>query len=348
MENFSDNDTPRHIGIPVTDLNPLNEWLYTPNDSEPFFSSRIFQNSASLIISKIDIFSLLLTVIMEWNSSHRVTSSLNRPVFIRGDVCPSTSPLLEKLQDPPDKFGICQVKALTKNEFQDFPVHLTNSPYPNTVIFRWCIVNKEKAPWENQGHKCSRLEKTLDATGHKPALIVLDNFSWTGSVLELKNMLLQMKNNGISVIILTSKLPPNNFASHGVWDNVIKITPWRTWRCSPYNIVLRFLKKDGLKTNIRYHLDSDNGLYWHEKKDSYDYLKPVIVDLMRDGKTALQIVDLINNNLNLAGRLKRPMTTSNLARLKREWGLRSYKPEKKPRKTKVKNQSLNVSLSEQM
>ena len=348
MENFSDNETPRHIGIPVTDLNPLNEWLYTPNDFEPFFSSRIFQNSASLIISKIDIFSLLLTIIMEWNNSHFVSSPQNRPVYIRGDVCPFTSSLLEKFQDPPDKLGIGQVKAVAKNEFQDFPVHLTNSPYPDTVIFRWCIVNKEKTPWEKQGGEYSRLEKTLTATGHNPALIVLDNFSWNGSVLELKKMLLRMKNNGISVIILTSNLPPNNFASHGVWDNVIKITPWRTWRCSPYNIVLRFLKRDGLKTNIRYHLDSDNGLVWNEKYDSYEYLKPVIVDLMRDGKTALQIVDLINGNLNLAGRLKRPMTTSNLARLKREWGLRSYKPEKKPRKTQVKNQSVKLSVSEQM
>ena len=144
MENFSDNDTPRHIGIPVTDLNPLNEWLYTPNDSEPFFSSRIFQNSASLIISQIDIFSLLLTVIMEWNSSHPVFSPMCRPVYIRGDAFPSTSPLLEKLQESLDKFSTCRVKVWTKNEFQDFPVHLINSPYSHGVIFRWSIVNKEK------------------------------------------------------------------------------------------------------------------------------------------------------------------------------------------------------------
>ena len=336
MEKIFDNDSPRYVGIPISDINPLNEWIYTPNVSEPFSSSSFFKNSVSLIISKIDIFSLLLTIIMEWNNSHSVSSPQKRPVYIRGDVCQFTSSLLEKLQERHNKLCAWQVKAVAKNEFQDFPIHLTNNSYSENVIFRWCIVNKEKTPWEKQGGEYSRLEKTLAATGHNPALVVLDNFSWNGSVLELKKMLLRMKNNGISIIILASKLPPDNFASHGVWDNIIKITPWRTWRCSPYNIVLRFLKRDGLKTNIRYHLDSDNGLVWDEKYDSYEYLKPVIVDLMRNGKTALQIVDLINGNLNLAGRLKRPMTTSNLARLKREWDLRSYKPEKKPRKTKVK------------
>ena len=148
-------------------------------------------------------------------------------------------------------------------------------------------------------------------------------------------MLTRLKQHKISTIVLASKFPPNNFASDPVWDNVLSISPWRNWRCSPENIVLRFQKQNGVKINIRNHLYSKDGMYWQEKKDGFDFLRPIVALWMREDKTARQIVDLINGNQNLTQRLKRPMTTANLARLKREWGMRSYKPEKKPRKPKT-------------
>ena len=67
---------------------------------------------------------------------------------------------------------------------------------------------------------------------------------------------------------------------------------------------------------------------------------------MRAGKTAAQIIDLINKNPNHRFYLKKDITKSTLANLKREWGLRTYKPESKPRKAKSKRQKDVVSLME--
>ena len=161
-------------------------------------------------------------------------------------------------------------------------------------------------------------------------------------------MLTRLKQHKISTIVLASKFPPNNFASDPVWDNVLSISPWRNWRCSSENIVLRFQKKNGVKMNIRHHLYSKDGILWQEKFDGFDFLRPIVALWMREDKTARQIVNLINGNLNLIQRLKRPMTTANLARLKREWGLRSYKPERKPRKPKTSKAHVADSPVEQM
>jgi hypothetical protein len=76
------------------------------------------------------------------------------------------------------------------------------------------------------------------------------------------------------------------------------------------------------------------------------FLKPFIVEHMKAGKTAVQIVDIINNNELLASILGKKLTVSTLANLKREWGLRTYKPESKPRKAKSKRQKDVVSLFE--
>ena len=100
--------------------------------------------------------------------------------------------------------------------------------------------------------------------------------------------------------------------------------------------------------NIRYHLHSKDGEHWQYKFDGFDFLRPLVASWMQNDKTASQIVDLINGNPNLRQGLKRPMTTANLARLKREWGMRSYKPEKKPRKPKTSKAQVADSSVAQM
>ena len=100
--------------------------------------------------------------------------------------------------------------------------------------------------------------------------------------------------------------------------------------------------------NMRHHLQSIDGEHWREKFDGFDFLRPLVDLWMRNDKTACQIVDLINSNPNLRQRLKRPMTTANLARLKREWGMRSYKPERKPRKPKTSKVQVAASSAAQI
>lgn len=326
-----------NTAIPVSALNPLNEWCsseYTKN----VFPSCLFDGKVSLVVGRSNMFIAALMFTFYWRYDHDLQDSpLHGPVYLRGDEYPCASHFLTELQNSKVRLGLGTVRAVAKNEFQVFPLSIECSPKAEKVWFRWVIVNKEMPPWAVDKNFLSSLENTLEATEHKPQLVILDGFSWNGSMVELKKMLIRLKEKKCSVIILTDKLPPGNFAANAIWDNIIRIKPWRSWRCSPYNLVLRFQRANGRQVNIQRHILSTNGgNSWIEKQESYIFLKPLVVAWMQDGKTSVQIVHLINNDQNLYSNLKRPMTIFNLARLKREWGLRSYKPERKPRKPKVK------------
>ena len=344
--------------VPITELNQLREWQVDPCRLDDFDPKCFYGGMATLITGQCNIFSWILAVIKVRNWLKELDLQkqqkdpelpCNRPVYIKGDAWPSASPFMQMLQNLGCKFGCVQVSiGGLKDQFQDFPLHINSSPFAERIIFRWCIVNREIPPWEEKNNQSSRLENLLNGTGHEPDLIVVDGFSWNGKMKDLKNMLTRLKQRGISTMFLASKFPPNNFAFDPVWDHVLSINPWRNWRCSAENIVLRFRKKNGVKMNMRHHLQSIDGEHWREKFDGFDFLRPLVASWMREDKTARQIVGLINDNPNLRQRLKRPMSTANLARLKREWGVRSYKPERKPRKPKTRKAQVAGSSVAQM
>ena len=336
--------------MPISYFNPLSEWCSFPYNVEGFSPQCFFDGKATLITGRMDLFTLALPIIALWNFDHQdLQTPLQRPVYIKGDACPPASRFLLTLQKSKFKTTfVTKVPAVAKTVFQDFPLNIWDHHDPKAVMFRWVIVNQEMPPWDCQMGKLSRLEKTLEATRHNPSLVILDGFSWNGSMLELKKLLIRMKVRRISVIVLASKQPPNNFAHHAEWDNFVHISPWRNWRCSPSNVVLQFYKRDGDKTNIRHHLVFKDETCWQEAYDYLDFLKPVVVQEMHNGKTAVQIVKTINDCFLTSGRMRRPMTTSNLARLKREWGLRTYRPEKKPRKKKMPRKPSDQSASSEV
>ena len=340
--------------VPITDYNPLREWQVDSCCLDVFNPQCFYGGMATLITRRCNIFSWIISVIKArnylLNQLKGTELPCERPVYIKGDSCPSASSFMQMLQKWNSIFSWGQVPiGGLLDQFQDFPLHIIKShPIADSIIFRWCIVNQEIPPWEDKTNQSSRLENLLNVTGHKPDLIIVDGFSWNGKMKDLKNMLTRLKQRGISTMVLASKFPPNNFAFDSVWDNVLSISPWRNWRCSADNIVLRFQKKNGVKMNIRHHLQSIDGEFWQEKFDGFDFLRPQVALWMRNDKTASQIVDLINGTPYLRQRLKRPMTTANLARLKREWGMRSYKPERKPRKPKTSKTQVAGSSVAQM
>ena len=361
-----------NVAVPVSELNPFNEWCTSSLSANDFFPQCLFCGKATLAVCRADVFATAILFISSWNKQYsNVASPWHRPVWLKGDAYPAASSFLQELQNcriqvdhktdsnysvndscflqnGAYNFDIGTIHAVAKNDFQDFPLHIENSPYSEKVLFRWAVVNEAMPPWDADKIYLSRLEKTLTVTEHNPQLIILDSFLWNGSMVELKNMLMRFKKRNCSVVVLASKLPPSNFVLNGVWDNVIKITPRRAKRCSRYNLTLHLQRSNGKKSSIRSHIYSvDGGNSWLQTQDGCDFLKPTVMAWMREGKTALQIVGLINNNPNFRYQLKRPMSASNLARLKREWGLRSYRPERKPRKPKIKkNQSTNSSSVE--
>ena len=361
METVPLNHININTAVPVSALNPFNEWCTPSHSVGDLFPQCLFDGKATLAVCRADMFATAILFLSSWNRQyHDVASPWHRPVWLKGDVHPAASLFLQELQNCKLKidltsdcnnsnyhncflqnnacdFNIVKTIAVAKNNFQDFPLHVEDSPYVKDVLFRWAIVNEAMSPWDEDKTFFSRLEKVLTVTEHKPQLIILDNFLWNGSMVELKNMLMRFKKRHCSVVVLATKLPPSNFALNSIWDNVVKIAPRRANRCSRYNMTINLQKSNGKKSSIRSHIYSvDGGNSWVQTQDGYDFLKPTVMAWMREGKTALQIVGLINNNPNFRYQLKRPMSTSNLAKLKREWGLRSYRPERKPRKPKAK------------
>ena len=323
--------------VPVTQLNPINEWQTELPLVGAFSPEYFLHDKATLIKGTGDLFSFILTII---RYSNRVADSgagggvsISRPAYVKGDAHPSSSSFLKQLQKINSALTPRNFPVVCKNHFQDFPLFLEESPFLGGVFFKWLVVNSAIPPWRKKGDQSSLFEQVLKEIHGFPTLVILEGFSWNESMADLRKMLMRLKQRHVSTIVIAPELPPNYFALHSVWDNVVDIRPWRSWRCSPNNLVLRFLKCNGLKAGMRCHLVVENdGIFWQEKFDGFEFLRPLISQWVRDGRKAREIVYMINDNLNLSSRLRRPMTLSNLARLKREWGLRSYKPEKKPRK----------------
>ena len=198
------------------------------------------------------------------------------------------------------------------------------------------------------GSPMSLLEKVLWREELSPSMIILDGFSWPERMSELRMMLKHLKKKMISIVMLNSEKPPKGFIANPIWDNVAEIRPWRTWRCGKYDIVFKYHKYNRRKIEKRFRLFSQDGINWDVKNSYYEELKPYLLCLFRNKNppTATQALNTINNSPDFP-HLTTPMTMSTLARLKHELGLRTYRPEKKPRKKKTpRNQSVSPPPSD--
>ena len=125
-----------------------------------------------------------------------------------------------------------------------------------------------------------------------------------------------------------------------VWDSIIEIGHGKVYekiftlmqvkflRCRTYQpIQNRTFSLVNYRDPNRSGYDTAKTLYFVEK---YEELKNNIIQLFRNGRTAQEIHKiLVDEN-------KVDISLPIVNKLKKRWGLRSYKPEKKPRKPKVK------------
>ena len=326
--------------------NPLYGWLNAPV-WQSFSPTSFFNGRATLILKRLDILTYILDIVKLWNFN--AGAHAKRPLLIKGDTFPWESPFLKQITDMSYRGGIGYIPAGVPISPQIFPLDLDPDKRAECeIMFRWCIVNSEIPPWTPGNTQNSQLEDVLDYFNLGAKLIILDGFLWNGRMSDLRKMLTRLKQREISIIVVASKMPPENFSSRSIWDNVLSISPWRNWRCSPNNIVVDFQRKMGIKVKMRRYLCFSKERGWQEISGSYDFLRPIVTAYVRNNLTAREIVAEINGMYGFAKWLKRPMTLANLARLKREWGIRSYKPEKKPRKKKQSKVHIEESSPTEM
>lgn len=333
-----------HIQVPTSTMDPFFSWSRDPEYSDPLDMSWLFRNGTTLLTGSGDLFGLAWWIIHAYNQTHYVLDINDRPIYIRGDVCPSESHFVSVLNQYNRSPISC---CINRHNFQDFPPHIANIAVSiNDVFFRWVVVNKEIAPWSKKTtNNCSRLRNALEITRSFPLLVILDNFSWRGNKKDFHEMLQYLKERKIILIMLNPTFPPKSFVGNAVWDNIIIANQWRRWRCSPQNMTLNIVRKEQKKENLKYRMKRDvRGNWIFIQREGY-FLQPFVAKKMQEGRTAAEIVKFINEIPFFRQRLKKDLTTSTLAALKREWGLRTYKPETRPRKPKTsKRQKAAVAL----
>ncbi len=330
--------------VPTSSTDPFYEWCKDPAIFAPLDLSWFPPNGITLLTGSGDLFALAFGFIMQWNQKHPFQPSFkHRPIYFKGDESPASSSFYSLLTQYSNNGISCHMQR----RFQSFPLQLFNSPNPIDVAFSWIVVNREIAPWDRRTfNNHFRIKNVFESTEHFPQLVILDGFSWGGNKKDFADMLTFMRDKNISLIVLNPIAPPKSFVNNTFWDNIIIADQWRKWRCAPQNMTLKICKKEKVKVDFKYRMRRDPWGCWSFIPQCKTFLKPFIVEHMKAGKTAVQIVDIINNNELLASILGKKLTVSTLANLKREWGLRTYKPESKPRKAKSKRQKDVVSLFE--
>ena len=143
------------------------------------------------------------------------------------------------------------------------------------------------------------------------------------------------------------------------WDSVLEIRRGKKINHPDerYNISgVKFLRARHLsvrQTRVTYRLithvpsgrsgyDATKDIYFINSVTGYEELRECIVQLFELGRTADEIKKILETEDKII------ISLPTLNKLKREWGLRTYRPEKKPRQKKVRrNQSDESSSSEE-
>lgn len=101
-----------NTAIPVSALNPLNEWCsseYTKN----VFPSCLFDGKVSLVVGRSNMFIAALMFTFYWRYDHDLQDSpLHGPVYLRGDEYPCASHFLTELQNSKVRLGLGTVRAI--------------------------------------------------------------------------------------------------------------------------------------------------------------------------------------------------------------------------------------------
>ena len=168
-------------------------------------------------------------------------------------------------------------------------------------------------------------QQSCAKAGNNFAFLVLEGQVNFESQSDFYAVMKRLKKKEVTVLIVTPK-PPRGISRNPIWDTVITMRRWRTHHCGKRNLVAEIRTHSGKRNCKACYQEKENR--WTYIPDKKDVLKEPVREMMAAGLNAKQIVAAINaSNLGL----NKPLTESSLASMKRFWGFRTYRPEKKPR-----------------
>ena len=312
--------------IPQNALTPFDCWSLPDEENRIFLHPElnILVKGLTLITGEGDLTALAFDI--AWRC---VNLNFGKVLYLRSDNFPEHSSFPAFLERRlPHFLGTIHIQFST--QLQYWPSDLSGIPPEQN--FMWLIMSSKKLIWKRWPYVTSKITSCLEANlelcakgGNKFAFLVLEgqvNFEPQSDFYATMN---RLKNNGMTVLIVIPK-PPRGISRNAIWDTVITMKKGRAHHCGNHRLVADIRTRTG-KRNCQVRCQ-EYGNLWICVPDKRDLLREPVREMMAAGLNAKQIVAAINARYQ---GLNKPLTESSLAGMKRFWGFRTYRLEKKPR-----------------
>ncbi|WP_337748183.1 hypothetical protein [Victivallis vadensis] len=267
--------------------------------------------------------------------------NLGKLLYLRSDNFPEHSPFPAFLTKClPAPWGVINIKFST--DLQYWPLDLSGIPPQRN--FMWLVMSSKKMIWKRWPYATSNTRSSLEANldlcakaGNKFTFLILEGQVNFEEKPDFYATMKRLNNSGMTVLIVTSR-PPRGISRNAIWDTVITMRKWRAHHCGKHRLVADIRTRTGKRNcQVRYQ---EYGNFWVCIPDKRDLLREPVREMMAAGLNAKQIVAAINARYQ---GLNRPLTESALAAMKRFWGFRTYRPEKKPRTKRTVQRNVGAS-----
>ena len=198
--------------------------------------------------------------------------------------------------------------------------------------FWWLIISSKRFIWKRWQYAKSKAESCLEAglniwaaEGRKFSILILEGQVNFEEKSDFYAVMRRLKKKGMTVLVVTPQLP-RGIPHSSIWDTVITMKKWRAHHCGNHRLVASIqTRTDKRICQVRYQ---EKEKLWLFTPDKRDFLREPVRAMMAARLNAKQIVAAINARYQ---GLDKPLTESALAAMKRFWGFRTYRLEKKPR-----------------
>lgn len=240
--------------------------------------------------------------------------------------------------EPPREIAALRVPQHNTGEVQAYPG--ANAPAGN---FYWIKVSPSRKPWACKNNtfvfpeELKRFEKERlklpDLNNLPVSVVIFDGFLeqtdfHSHARKALEQMLKTLRAQGIASVFTARHIPTEEITEE-TWSHILKLEKLHNPKAPAYQR-LSFQKSAHLNLHYTcpYYVQPTENLCWVVSGVApYEQLKPRITAWVNAGKTAKEIIAALQNT---GQQLSLPM----LAKLKRQWNLRTYKESVRPRRRK--------------
>ncbi len=278
----------------------------------PVFVKAVSPKTLSLITGEGDLSAVGVSIAISQN-----TIGQRKTFYCCVEAIPELSALPVILESIAREIDVTLASCKYHNSWQKFPPSLT--PEIQKEYFSWNIFCVQ----EFQNHLRSHigLHKMMNCS------VIIDVFDIEAALPEITALASQLKQQGCSVVVIDRNT--RRIRNKGSWDNIFSIRLRRKYRCSKRDLAIDVKKciiTQATEVDPFYVHSNMKSLHWETKCQKHEDLRVYVTECVNVGKTAEETIRILKFKYGVS------ITSATLGRLKRKWGLRTYRPEKRKRK----------------